>query len=158
MSMREWLNNNSTMVTGVTVVVLVVALGFVYLQQRGPSYTGPSEVYYWDLEREEPFSHAVGAVPPIEAPSGGQGVRAHIFTCGECNPAEWFGYLETHTEQAKRFYEEEGILPMEEDVTLVRALEGGNWVSMDQDVQITRSVSEPCDPNDPQSSPEQCLP
>lgn len=158
MSMREWVNNNSILVTSMTLVALVVALGAVILQQRAPAYRGPSEVYFWDMETDEPFAASIESVPPIEAPSGGRGVRAYLHSCGECTPGEWFGYLETHTDEARRFYEEEGILPMEEDVTLVRPLEGGDWVSRDRDGRITARVSQPCDPDDADSFPQRCLP
>lgn len=158
MSMREWLNNNSTLVASVAVVVLVVALGVVFFQQRGPGYGGASEVYFWDLEREEPFPHSVDVIPPIEAPSGGRGVRAHLYTCGECNPAEWFGYLETHTEEAKRIYEEEGVIPVDQDELLVRPLEGGNWTPLGRAMHVTDPVHDPCDPAEDDSFPEECLP
>ncbi|MFW6059506.1 MAG: hypothetical protein ACODAQ_04960 [Phycisphaeraceae bacterium] len=157
MRVREWINNNSVITTVVAAVLLVVALSVVAMQLRGPTYQ-PTEVYFWDLGTEEPFVLTSDQTPPVEAPSGDRGVRAHLYTCGECTPDEWFGYLETLTKEAKQAQMSEDVLPEEED-RLVRALDGERWVPYfsEQGMAIQdRVYASNC--GDAETLPEQCLP
>lgn len=156
MSIRDWMNNNSTVVTLAAVGLLVVALGVLFVTQRGPSPGELRDAYFWDLEANEPFVAPARAIPPIEAPSGGRGVRAHLHTCGECTADEWFGYLETYTDEAKEHYEREGVPPADDDELLVRPLEGGSWQPFDTAEVIERAY-EPCG-DDPDEFPRECRP
>ena len=159
MNVREWLNNNSNVATSAAIVLLVVALTVLYFQAGGRGDIGAREVYFMDMDTGEFFTGRLDAIPPIEAPSGGRGVRANLYTCGECEPGEWFGYLETYTSQAKRQYEEEGILSEADEDYLVRSLGGDRWepyFSMAGE-QLRDRVYDHC-PGMPDRFPEPCRP
>lgn len=96
MKMRDWMNNNSALVTVGAVVVLILSLGYIVWSSKGPGY-GPRviDIYYYDLNTKQVFVGKSDQYPPIDAPSGrgyklpnGQeipaGVRAYVFACGEC--------------------------------------------------------------------------
>jgi hypothetical protein len=91
MSIRNWLNQNPAVSTGIAGVVLVLCLGLVYMQLGGGGGR-PDQSYYVDLNTNEIFTGEFqGREPePIEAPSGptddGQpaGVTAYIHACGSC--------------------------------------------------------------------------
>lgn len=128
MSVRTWFNDNPGISLMVVAVLLIGSLGVLAMQMRGTP-AEVDEVYFWDLGTEEAFAGPTGAIPPIEAPSGDEGVHAHLLTCGECTPDQWFGYLEKYSDSAKRMYEEQEDLPGADDDILVRALHGERWVS-----------------------------
>lgn len=150
--MRQWLNQNSTLTAGAAVALLAGALTLVVLQARGDAVP-ETQVYFWDLEADEAFVAGANAIPPIEAPSGEAGARAHLFSCGACEPGEWFGYLERYTDEAKQLYEQAGELP-EADPIRVRDLRGGPWVRFESDdaADILDGIYRHCD------DPVECLP
>lgn len=122
MRLREWVNQNSAVSTIAAAVLLVVALATLVALWDGPGGEAARAVYYWDLEGDRHFVTQSGNMPPIEAPSGGDGVRAHLYSCGACAPDEWFGYLETFTAEARAHYEQEGVPPEDDAAHRVRAL------------------------------------
>ena len=165
MSVREWLNNNSQMTMGLAVVVLLAALVVVAMQFRSAGPRTALDVYFWDMQANQAFVHPGNAIPPVEAPSGGEGVRAHLYTCGECTPDEWFGYLEKYTDRAKQHHEQTGDIPAE-DEQRVRALDGERWMAYysREGQRIIDAIyavyddehAAPC--NQPGVPPRQCLP
>lgn len=94
MKVRDWMNNNSALVTILAVVVLVISLGVIIMQTRAPGAGGRTiDLYYYDLNTGKLFVGKSDEIPPIEAPSGPYqnapgnlpaGVRAHVYACGEC--------------------------------------------------------------------------
>ena len=107
MSLREKINQNSTVAAVVAVVVLAIVL-LIIVWPGGPSGPGgASGQYFFDLTTNEPFVAPIDALPPIDSPSGGKdmGVRAVYMTCGGCGEDERFlGWLERYTPQAKQLY------------------------------------------------------
>lgn len=110
MKLRDWLNNNSAVVTILAVVILILSLGFIIMQASGPKYKAQIvDVYYYDLGNGTIFTAKSNEIPPIESKSGPgpagnpQGVRAYVFSCGDCkNESERFvGWLEMYTREAK---------------------------------------------------------
>lgn len=124
MKLRDWMNNNSAIVTIAAVVILILSLGYIVWSSKGPSYGARViDVYYYDLNTQKVFTAKSDQVPPIDAPSGpfrtpaGQevpgGVRAYLFACGDCQDftgltaAElqakggFIGWLEMYTPEAK---------------------------------------------------------
>lgn len=159
MGLRQWCNENPQAVTIGAVVAVAIALGVVVWQMRSDvPATGEAQVYFWDVETEERFG-APAEMPPIEAPSSGRGVRAHLFTCGECTPDEWFGFLETVMDEAKERYEQDGEQPGDDD-WLVRSLDGGEWVraSSRQGMRIAEIMhgEDPC-PNPDVEPIRECM-
>ena len=92
----------------VAVVVLIVAL-FIILRQFGTGTRGnPSDAFWYDVEKKTLFPHE-GVISPIEAPSGGQGVRAFVYACKSCDDDNdrFIGYLQRYTEEGKQYLETE---------------------------------------------------
>ncbi len=89
----------------VAVVLLLVGVGLIVLRGGGPSQTSggaaPSNLYYYDLQSGELFAGPTDAIGTIEAPSGGDGVRAFVYTCGECTQDELVvGYIQRLNDKA----------------------------------------------------------
>jgi len=117
MKYRDWMNQNSAVITIGAVLVLIGALYAIIKQQWGPGTTyKPIDVFYYDMsltsgsEMDRLFSGKSNEFPPIEAPSKAKtpdgsptGVRAWVFSCGDCSDkSKWFiGFLETYTRDAK---------------------------------------------------------
>jgi len=85
MGLRETINQNSAVVTVGAVVLLIIALGVTVcsISGGGTSATGPGVGQQWFLDEgtNKLFAAEADAVPPIQAPSGKDGVRAYVFTC-----------------------------------------------------------------------------
>lgn len=81
---REWVNQNSAVVTVAAVVVLVLSLAIIINQGRGRSAPKPGNAYFYDVVTKEYFTDSATKIPPITSPAGNEAVRAHFFTCGEC--------------------------------------------------------------------------
>ena len=94
MGAREFMNRNSALVTIAAVVVLVVALGLIIMQSRGPRRSAsPVDAYYFDMGSGRIFVSASAQIAPIDAPSGPYrespgGVRVYIFACAGCGDYE----------------------------------------------------------------------
>lgn len=124
MKLRDWMNNNSAIVTVGAVALLCVAVGLLIYESRGPSYYIPSKAYFYDLNTGKLFAASAKDIPPIAAPSGpyhgdkAGGVKAYIYACGSCpddlsgQTAEqleskkiYVAYLEMYTAEAKQAQE-----------------------------------------------------
>lgn len=86
---------------GVVVVIVAIA-GFILIRSNGGSEALGS--WYYDLGTGELFVGPDSAIAPIEAESGvNQGVRAYIYTCGDCSSEQRkLIYLSKMTEEAKQ--------------------------------------------------------
>lgn len=183
MKARDWMNNNSALVTIAAVVLLVISLGVIIMQTRGPGSVRAIDLYFYDLNTGKLFVAKSDHIPPIKAPSGpfGEqglpgGVRAHVFSCGECGDftgmtAEqvvqaggYIAYLEMYTPQGKAALTADPsdpnaapmmIDPMEQ--TLVKPVDGDQWMSMysERGYRMTDAAMQQC----PDGSPGQaCRP
>ena len=150
MKARDWINNNSAVVTVGAVVVLVLALGFIIYQNSGSMTPRVVDMYYYDMNTGEIFLGQSDQVPPIDAPSGladGQpaGLRAYVFSCGECPSSDqivgstassleqqntFVGWVEKYTEEARQAMEqaEQGEQSPEEEQAAYEAYERGEVV------------------------------
>jgi hypothetical protein len=156
--MREWLNQNPLMATGLAVLVLAACVAVVVSFGGGGRKPpmGDRVVYWWDLEANAPFTASTANKAPIPAPSGGQGVIAHLFTCGKCTPDEWFGYVETYADEYHEAVRTGALADMdysermefETYAVLIRSLEGGDWVPKEgvQGQAIDAEVQSRCRP------------
>lgn len=160
--LREWLNNNSAIVTVAAVLVLLMALGIIIYTQ-GAGRRGPTQWqgYYMDLGTNELFAGKSTDIPPVDAPSGAnQGVRAHVYGCGDCSEANRFiAYLERYTEKAKQMRlnppQYDPNQPASPEVYMdemtgveveVRAPKGTQWMSLmsEQGMRITEIMPNRC--------------
>lgn len=163
MSIRDFLNNNSALVTILAVVLLIVALGFIVMQLGGGgNRVRTIPVYYYDLDTGELFERESDTIPPVETSSGEMnGVRAFVFACNDCSDESdrFVGYLEMFTQEAKEILEmapedrpEDVPYDFYESGRLVKTPESDRWFEANspQGFQIMESVREQCPDGDPQ--------
>ncbi|MEX2671637.1 MAG: hypothetical protein WD294_05950 [Phycisphaeraceae bacterium] len=183
MNVREWLNNNSAVVTIVAVLVLCFALAFIIWNNSPASY-GPIDIYYVDLNTGELFTAKNTDYPPIAAPSDNEGeqngVRIHMYACGDC-PSGLTGrsldtlesdgvhvaYLERYTPEAQQALQrdmtesspddEMRYYEMIETGQLVRGPDRSDWVSVNSEpgYRLMSRFGERCSSGE---SPDICRP
>ncbi|MEM0913651.1 MAG: hypothetical protein AAGK09_03480 [Planctomycetota bacterium] len=86
------------------IVLLLICLAVIYSSlTSGAGSPRFVEIYFYDEATGELFTAPGTSIPPIDAPSGlGTAVRAHLFSCGECNSSEWtIAYLEKFDEATR---------------------------------------------------------
>jgi hypothetical protein len=100
MSIRQSLQNNPAIFAGVAVLVLGFAVWRMATVGHGNALE--NHRYFFDLGTGELFTHDVSAMPPVTAPSGGDGVLATVYTCGACSSEaeRKIAYIITYTEEA----------------------------------------------------------
>lgn len=102
MNIRGWLQSNPTVI--MVLAVLFIGGSGIYIWSRlGPAKPVlPTQAYFYDLSTGALFSAALSEIPPIDAPSGGgNGVRAYVFGCGNCESPK-VAYLATVTPDARQ--------------------------------------------------------
>ncbi len=150
MNVREIMNNNPAMVTIGAVVILVLCLGAIMCQLKGPSGRGgPVDLYFLDESSGTLFTAESTVFPPIAAPSdtGGttSGVRAHVFGCGDCpsklagmtaeqveSAGAFIAYLEKYTPESKSRLEQvaNNPSPNPEDMEMMYEMEEGRLIRL----------------------------
>lgn len=144
MNLRKWVNEHQKQVAiGAGVVLFIVLL--IIFWPRGQNVVVPTGgEYFFDLNTNEPFEAPFDAVSPIDAPSGGIGVRAVYLSCGGCG-SRYLGWLERYTPKARELYlkiveknatSERKISPqmavsasMPQGLEL-RSADGGEWIPL----------------------------
>ncbi len=104
MGIREQLNQNPAITTGVTIGIIVIALGFIVWQLFGGS-GGPSpvtEMYYTVDDGQTRFADDATKVAPFDH-DGKEAVRCYVFKCSDGK--EFVAYMERMTKDAKAKYE-----------------------------------------------------
>lgn len=158
MSVREFLNNNSAVATIVAVVLLVLALGIIVWQNKGPT-TRDYRSFYYDLNTKEifvddgtkttPFDNGNGTFEFHDGPQG-SAVRAYVFTCGDPEAINegmtlaeieaaggYIAYLERMTPEMREMQEKlasgQEITDMDygmtEGFSLIAPIDGAIWFS-----------------------------
>lgn len=168
MSLREFANNNSAIVTLGAVVLLVIALGAIIMQTRGGGGSGIIDVYYYDLSTGQLFTGPSNQLAPIEAPSGPYngkpgGVRAFVFSCTDCDDesTHFIGWLDMYTPEAKEALanptaEMGASFELYERGHLVKRVEDETWVSANdpEGFRVMEAISQEC----PGGRPQPCYP
>lgn len=97
--MRDWLQRNPVAVVAATALVLALAGWSVFGKRGNPR---ENQRYFYDLGSGALFLHDVNAIPPVKAPSGGEGVLATVYMCGKCEPGAEpkIAFIETFTPEA----------------------------------------------------------
>lgn len=163
---RDWVNKNSAAVTIGAIVILIFALAYIWLQNKGPSYSGAAmDMWFYDVNADKLFIDKGDKYPPIDAPSGGKAFKAYIFTCGSCaNESERFaGYYEGFTDEFKEMMQKaqeaakngnQAVMPeaamyMEEGYAKGRLIskDGKEWVESNsvEGIAITTELSKACE-------------
>ncbi len=159
MGIREKLNDNPRVTTGITAAIVVIALAFIIYQllpNRGPRI--PTERFYSDDDGATWFADDINKIPPFDH-NGKQAVRANVYQCGSGKP--FVAYLEKYDDKAKAKLEElqakmkevgnnppgPGQVPPGADFEevsmtgiMVKKPGGGNWVRQ-MDYQHSQEVT-----------------
>jgi hypothetical protein len=101
---RETLNRNPGITTGVTAGIIVIALiiiGWQLTSSGGPKI--PSEAYYTIDDGATWFADDIQKIPPFDK-DGKPAYRAHVFKCSDGK--EFVSHLERYTPEAKKKLEE----------------------------------------------------
>lgn len=147
MGLREIMQSNQPIVAVLAVVVIVGSI--VWMSGGGSGNSLPKSVYFYDLGSGELFPADRAAQPPIDAPSGaGQGVKAVVYACGECNDAALsVAFLTTYTPEAVAAMKKMATATDGEvDIALSEAIERGSLVAVPAaegaEVQWVNAMSE----------------
>ncbi|MCC6683100.1 MAG: hypothetical protein IT445_19560 [Phycisphaeraceae bacterium] len=186
MGLRETLNNNSSLVTILAVVVLVVALGIIVMTSKGPSGSASVvNVYFFDLNTNKLFITESSNFAPADAPSGPTdkgnkaGVMAYVYVCGECGSYDgmtadevaatgaWISRLEMYTPEAIKAIEDaktaggdDAIMFMEPemmDSMLIKRPKDTSWTPMGSNKGMV-IMREEGTKTCPDGRPKLCLP
>ena len=137
MGIRETMNQNPGITTGVVAGIVILALAFIIYQSMGDSGGGsvPTKMYYSDDDGATTFTDDIRKFPPFDH-NGKQAVRARVFSC-DGGKNKFVGYLERYSPEAK--------------ARLDKATNGGKTgsdIGLMEDVSITgMEVKKPKDPS-----------
>jgi len=137
----ELLDRHPKTTATVALLGLLAAIGFLVFQQVTKNQRPKGDLWFYNLKTDKLFPVSDMTLPPIDTESGPQtGVRAYVYSCGECTESEQFiAYLESMMPATKQAVEQQikrtgaptGIgaaLEKNEGGLLVRAVEGTQWV------------------------------
>lgn len=101
MSIRKVIEKNRGPIAVVAMVVIVAAIFWMMRSGLGGSAESDQShrnIWLYDLNTGSLFASNGPAIAPTTAPSGGQGVYAHVYACGQCGDAaqRQVVYLSTH--------------------------------------------------------------
>ena len=155
---RDWMNNNSSIVTVASVVILIGALAFIVSRGRGGGGGAVGEAWYYDTVSNEYFTDKTTKIAPFNRENGNEAVRAHFFTCGECTEQlkdaggeRFIGYYEKYTPEVKAKLEENSQSFMIYEMAFQGRLyskDGKKWVAADkpEGITITSDLQKQCPP------------
>jgi len=107
MDIRALLNERPRLFAGITAVVLVICLGFAFLQAkhggRPPLPNLPVNAFYTADDGATLFVDSMFKVPPIDH-DGTKAVRARVFSC-DGGKTQWIQFLEKYSDEDKRLLE-----------------------------------------------------
>lgn len=110
-------------------LVLMIAGWSIVVRSTASSISG---VYFYDLNAGTLYVVPQDTVPPHTAPSGGEGVQAYVYDCGQCQAGtRQIGYFIQYTPELKSLMErgEEAAPEAMLHGKLIRTPEGNAWVA-----------------------------
>jgi hypothetical protein len=104
MGIRESLNKNPAITTGVTIGIIVVALVFILVQALGgggAASGGSVDKAFFSVDNGKTwFADDINKLPPFDH-EGKPAVRVYVFTC-DGGKTKFAAYIERYTEAAKK--------------------------------------------------------
>lgn len=101
---REKLNENPGITTGITVGIIVIALGAIVWQLfgGGDNFSPVTQMYYTTDDGQTYFADDANRISPFEK-DGKEAVRCYVFKCSDGKP--FVAYLERLSKEARAKYE-----------------------------------------------------
>lgn len=130
MGIREYLNKNPAIT--IAGMAILVAITLVVILRNAGVWGGPTPetsgtMYFYDEDTRELFTARSDQLAPIAAPSGGSGVLAEVYACGDCSGEKFAGLLQKYTDKGKKAMSD-GI-PVHPSDNLIRLPKpGSEWV------------------------------
>jgi len=159
MGLRAAMEENPNVVAIVITVISVTALmWFKVFDTDGRQIRSArdADTWFYDIDADRLFIAPATSNPPIVAPSGGEGVRAHVMACGRCTRRRRFiSYLSKYTPEVKEALEKmdetDGVHFDEvwyESTELVSRKEPIEWVPAESEEAnaIYESIHTHCEP------------
>jgi hypothetical protein len=107
--------------------VLIVKYGGGQDRRGGPA---PDSLYYLDLQSGELVHGPTDGLSPIDLPSGNQGVRAFVYTCGDCTESELLvGYVQKYNDKAAEATRQLEGLEEDKRQMLYQVIQAGTFVA-----------------------------
>lgn len=113
------------------VLALAVVLYFVLTADppRGTPRSARTQMWFYDTDTKQLFPGPAKERPPIAAPSGKEGLRAYVFSCGACTEDEWFvAYLEKY-DDSRRSGDAPNEMAAVNESHIVRSPDSEEWYS-----------------------------
>lgn len=130
MSESQTLSSKRLLIGVLAVIILGVSWWIILKPSTGGG--GMGSHFYFDMDTNQLFQSASTELPPITAPSGGQGVRAIVMSCGECSDKDnrFIAYLEKYTDTYKTAKSEGREISPQQTLAgwLVKGESDKNWV------------------------------
>ena len=100
MSLSNWMNRHSHIVAPAAIVILMIAVLSILFYDDSEDMQRHAYRHFYDLNTGEVFIADRGLIPPIGAPSQGEGVRVYMIGCGHCDQTQ-IGWLEKYSDEGK---------------------------------------------------------
>lgn len=104
---RQWLNDNSALAVIVAAVILLIALLVILNTNKNAARPTGSAQWYYDIESRKRFKDEGTKIAPFETASGGTGVSAMVYSCGDCDSDWKIAFLRKYSDEAKKLKEEQ---------------------------------------------------
>ncbi len=100
MGLRETLNRNPAITTGATIVIIVLAVGFIIYSQVGSGVPKPPKsAWYTTDDGASWFEDDINKISPFTK-DGKEAIRIYVFECKDGK--KFAGYMERYTPEAKK--------------------------------------------------------
>lgn len=161
MGLRETLNRNPAMTTGVTIAIIVVALIWIFWQSfsSGSARRASNQGYFTTDNGATWFADSLENLPPYTK-DGKEADRVYLFKCSDGKP--FVAYIERYTPDAKKLLEQSRArmkanpqdsmameaqysIPVQNGTEVKKPLEAGPWHAQMRDYQnYTKVVQIKC--------------
>ncbi len=139
-NLRQKLNENQNLVMIFAVVVIAVCGLYIVMRcdSRRPGNIS-NEAWYYDTVTQTLYVGERDQDPPVTSPDGNPAVRAHMFSCGDCDDKDerFVAFYDKYTDEAKAALEKartagedaEMMYEMAElyDGGVLYSFDGENW-------------------------------
>ena len=143
MGLRETLNDNPRLTTGITAGIIIVVLAFILWPSGGGGGSGPTDlseaqVWFTNDDGKTWFADSANKVPPFDH-KGKPAYRAYVYKCAGKDP--FVNHMERYTpaaqkklqalyDQKKPIHDPIAILQIQQEGMEVKSPGDANWVKM----------------------------